>query len=120
VRAAGAVDMKWPSTDAEHAALARDLIELVAGRRDVVAKWFDFEGDDGRRVTGWGPWKGRKVAADYVPADGERVQSFANRKGPGIVHHAMRALDADALTQHLRRRVRLGVYVLDDDSRCSF
>lgn len=111
--------MKWPTTQQEYLRLADTLRQLVGGRTDVVARYYDFEGENGR-VKGWGPWKAKKVEADYAPEPHELVLEYPAKERKGIDRWLMRPLSRENLIQHLRGKERLGVYALAKDSTCSF
>lgn len=110
----------WPRTSEEYAQLAAALAELIGGRQDVAARYYDFEGEGGRRVKGWGPWKGRVVAKDYKALPGEIVVTQLNRKTAQHEQRILNPLTPSTLVEHLRGRERLGVYVLDAAARCKF
>ena len=118
--------ISWPSSHEEYLRLARALIELVAGRTDVVARYHDFEKPDPQnpgqkvRFKGWGPWKGKRVAKDYEPGDGETVMAFKDHRSGGLERRVIKPLSPDNLVLHLRGRERLGVYVLDEQMRVRF
>ncbi len=100
--------------------MAGALAELIGGRTDVAARFHDFEAEPGRRVKGWGPWKGRRVSKDYKPLPGELVGAFKNYKTSEPEWRVLNALSPKNLVEHLRGKERLGVYVLDADARCKF
>lgn len=115
--------MTWPTTKEDYLALARTLAELVGGRADVAARYFEFAGEDGKLVKGWAPWKGKRVAKDYTPEPGELVHAIVNRRaasGARLEWYVMRPLSPDNILLHLRGRERLGVYVLNAEARCTF
>lgn len=109
----------WPRTRGEIEDLARALHSLVGGRQEVAARYHDFTAG-GRRVTGWGPWKGRVVAPDYKPLPGELVVPYLNRETAKTEHRILNPLTPENLLEHVQGRTRLGVYVLDKESRCQF
>src|SRR3990167_5030559 len=110
--------IRWPATPEESLSLAQALADVVGGRADVAARYFDFK--DGERVVkGWGPWKGRRVSADYKPLPGECALPFKNYKNPGAAEHRLlNPLSPANLVEHLRGKERLGVDVLDAQARC--
>lgn len=110
----------WPRTAEEYRRLASALRELVGGRQDVAARYFDFVDDKGRRVKGWAPWKWRRVAHDYPRRPGEALQIAKDWRSGKAETWLLRPLSLENLIQHLRGRERLGVYVLDPEDRCSF
>lgn len=111
--------IRWPATPEEYLSLARALADLIGGRADVAARYFDFK--DGERVVkGWAPWKGRRVAADYKPLPGETVLPFKDYKTGQLEHRLLHPLSPANLVEHLRGKERLGVYVLDAAARCKF
>lgn len=109
----------WPRTPDELLRAAALLSELVGGRADVAARYFDFT-DAGRRIVGWAPWKGRRVTADYKPMPGETALPFKDHKTGQLEHRLLNPLSAANLVEHLRGKERLGVYVLDAQARCKF
>lgn len=111
--------MSWPASAEDYKRLAEVLRELVGGRRDVAARYFEFM--DGERVVrGWQPWKGKRVGRDYQPEAGEAVWAGKDFKTGHLERRVLRPLSTENLITHLRGKERLGVYVLDKDSRCSF
>lgn len=111
--------IRWPVTAQEFEALAERISHLVGGRRDVAARYFDFE-REGVRHTGWGPWKGRRVAPDYQAAPGELVGEFVDKASGELEWRVLQPLDTAALVKHLRGRERLGVYPLAEDATVQF
>ncbi len=112
--------IRWPATPEEYLSLAQALADLVGGRTDAAARYFDFKDGD-RTVKGWAPWKGRRVSADYKPLAGETVLPFKDYKKPGAIEHRLlHPLSPGNLVEHLRGKERLGVYVLDAQARCKF
>jgi uncharacterized protein (DUF927 family) len=115
-----AAAIRWPAKPEEYLSLAHALADLVGGRNDVAARYFNFTDAD-RTVRGWGPWKGRRVAADYKALAGETVMAFKDYKKPGAVEfRLLNPLSPGNLVEHLRGKERLGVYVLDAQARCKF
>ena len=110
----------FPNDRASLLRLAECLAELVQGRADVAARWFDFTGADGKRLKGWAPWKGRRVAKDYQAAVGEVCGDFRDHKNGGFERRLLKPLSPDNLLLHLRGKERLGVYVLDAENQCRF
>lgn len=111
--------IRWPATQEEYLRLAQVLAELVGGRTDVAARFYDFE-EGGRRVKGWGPWKGRRVSKDYKPMPGETTWAGKDFKSGGAEYRILNPLSPANLVEHLRGKERLGVYVLDAQARCQF
>ena len=109
----------WPTTAAEFQQLADCLLDLVGGRRDCVARHYDFE-KEGKKIKGWGPWKARRVDQDYEPRPDEHVRWIKTYDKKGIERWLMRQLSRDTMVLHLRGRERLGVYTLDEQSLCKF
>lgn len=109
----------WPRSQEHYAQLAAALADLVGGRQDVAARYHDFEAD-GRRIKGWGPWKGRAVAKDYKALPGEIIVAQINRKTAQQELRILNPLSPANLIEHLRGRERLGVYVLDAHGQCKF
>ncbi len=113
--------MNWPSTQGEFQKLAQMLLELVCGRRDVAARYYEFKAKDtGELVKGWSPWKGKKVAPDYEAAPDELVLEYKAKDRRGFDSFVMRKLDVAALVTHLRGKERLGVYPLTPDGMTRF
>ena len=110
----------WPRTADEYRALAEALRTLVGGRQEVAARFFDFEGQDGRRVKGWGPWKGRRVAHDHPREPGEALWIGRDHKSGKTETWLLKPLSVEHVTLHLRGKERLGVYVLDGQDCCAF
>ena len=110
----------FPTDRASLLRLAECLGELVHGRADVAARWFDFTDAEGKRLKGWAPWKGRRVAKDYQAEAGELVGDFRDYKNGGFTRYLLKPLNVDNLLTHLRGKERLGVYVLDADNQCRF
>jgi uncharacterized protein (DUF927 family) len=111
--------MKWPTRKEEFTALANALSQLIGGRKDIAARYFEFSNGE-KIVKGWGPWKGRRVPQDYQPPDGEIVAEFKDPKSKGIERRVLKPLSVDNLVLHLRGKERLGVYVLDKNENVSF
>lgn len=109
------MSVSWPEGRAEFERWADALRSLLGGRQDVAAIYHDFSG-----FKGWGPWKGRKVAADYQAADGEVVAEFSTYDRKGVEKRLLQPLSTGNVIEHLRGRQRLGVYVLAADHHCSF
>lgn len=109
----------WPERKEDFEYLAGALRELVGGRRDVAARYFDFE-KDGKHYRGWGPWKGRRVAPDYEAAAGELVGEFVDKGTGEMDWRVLQPLSVENLCKHLRGKERLGVYVLDAGAQVSF
>ncbi|MEJ1355722.1 MAG: DUF927 domain-containing protein [Candidatus Sedimenticola sp. (ex Thyasira tokunagai)] len=112
--------MKWPTARGDLVRLTEALGTLMGGRREVAARHYDFEGEEGKRVKGWAPWKGRRVGKDYQAEGSELVLSFKNRKSGQLERRILKPLNVDNLLKHLRGKDRLGVYVLDKECKCSF
>lgn len=112
--------IQWPTTRDDYQRLAETVVELVCGRGDVAARYFDFEAEGGRRIKGWGPWKGRRVAKDYKALPGQLIQAYKDHKEGGIEYRILNPLTAQNVIEHLRGKERLGVYVLDAEARCKF
>ncbi|MEK7758292.1 MAG: DUF927 domain-containing protein [Pseudomonadota bacterium] len=111
--------IRWPATPEEYLQLAQALAELVGGRTDVAARFYDFE-ENGRRVKGWGPWKGRRVSKGYKPLAGETPWVGKNFKSGEAEYRILNPLSLPNLVEHLRGKERLGVYVLDAQVQCQF
>ncbi|MCW7555544.1 DUF927 domain-containing protein [Endozoicomonas gorgoniicola] len=103
--------MSWPRTQDEYLALAGQILELIGGRRDVAPAHYDFTNDDGERIKGWSPWRGRRLANDYQLQEGEKETRKNGQR------YLLRKLDEESLHSHLQGKKRLGVYPLDDNDQ---
>jgi len=118
--------IKWPEAKEDYIKLGEAVIELVCGRNDVAARYYDFSKPDPEdplkkiRFKGWSPWKGQKVKQDYKSAEGETVHSFKNHQQGGLEFRILKPLTAETYLNHLRGKDRLGVYVLDKNQHVKF
>lgn len=118
--------IKWPETREDYLKLGEAVTELVCGRKDVAARYYDFTKPDPddpekkQRFKGWTPWKGQKVKSDYKAAEGELVHPFKNHNQGGIEHRILKPLTPETYINHLRGKDRLGVYVLDPEMKVKF
>ncbi len=106
--------MSWPRTREESLALARQILELIGGRRDVAPAHYDFTNDEGERIKGWAPWRGRRIAKDYQLQEGEKETLKDGQR------FLLKPLNEESLNDHLRGRKRLGVYPLDNNETVKF
>lgn len=123
----GVVSVRWPESRNDYLRLAEVVLEMVGGRADVAARYYEFVSDEideatgaPKLVKGWGPWKGRRLAQGAAAGDGELVREYRTWKTGQFERRALKPLNAANFLLHLRGRERLGVYPLDAEMQVRF